>query len=100
MNIFHKAFNNVKMLNVLEIFKMWNNQGLFIILCGICLFVFNANIAYSEPTITISNGTLVGTIMRTRLGREINAYRGIPYAAPPIGELRFKVIIFFIILLF
>ncbi|XP_015115295.1 venom carboxylesterase-6 isoform X2 [Diachasma alloeum] len=28
--------------------------------------------------------------MRTRKGREISAFRGIPYALPPIGELRFE----------
>lgn len=47
------------------------------------------------PMVTIQNGTLVGTIMRSRLGREFNAFRGIPYARPPVDELRFKVNVFY-----
>ncbi|XP_067207617.1 carboxylic ester hydrolase isoform X2 [Linepithema humile] len=75
-------------LSLSEIFEMWKyRNSLFIQLCCICLFAFNAN---GAPVVTISNGTLVGTIMYTRLGREINTYRSIPYAAPPVGELRFK----------
>lgn len=57
----------------------------------ICIFTLNANIVCgNSPIVNISNGTLHGKIMPTRLGRGLNAFLGIPYAAPPIGELRFK----------
>lgn len=61
----------------------------------ICIFTLNANIVCgNSPIVNISNGTLHGKIMPTRLGRGLNAFLGIPYAAPPIGELRFKVKLF------
>lgn len=51
-----------------------------------------------EPVVTVKNGTLVGTIMKARKGREYAGFRGIPYALPPLGELRFKVRLHFSIL--
>lgn len=36
-------------------------------------------------------GKVRGSVMKTRLGREFRAFRGIPYAKPPINSLRFKV---------
>lgn len=45
----------------------------------------------SSPIVTIKNGTLQGSIISSRTGRDIYAFQGIPYARPPIGELRFEV---------
>ncbi|XP_076754354.1 carboxylic ester hydrolase [Xylocopa sonorina] len=57
------------------------------LLCCFCfLEVFGADI----PVVTIKNGTLSGLIMKTRRGREFAGFRGIPYALPPIGDLRFE----------
>lgn len=36
-------------------------------------------------------GPVKGTWLRTAKGRLVGAFRGIPYAQPPIGPLRFKV---------
>lgn len=49
------------------------------------------------PTITLPNGKIEG-ISTTTLRNKITyyAYMGIPFAAPPLGKLRFKVIIYFI----
>ncbi|XP_051166329.1 venom carboxylesterase-6 [Leptopilina boulardi] len=47
-------------------------------------------IAASNPIVNIKNGTLEGTIMKSRKGKEFAAFRGIPYALPPLGELRFE----------
>ncbi|KAL3282172.1 hypothetical protein HHI36_005366 [Cryptolaemus montrouzieri] len=43
-----------------------------------------------NPKVAISDGELQGSIMKTRGGRAISAFQGIPYAEPPLGELRFK----------
>ncbi|XP_076643336.1 carboxylic ester hydrolase-like [Halictus rubicundus] len=42
------------------------------------------------PMVKIKNGTLSGLVMKTRHGREFAGFRGIPYALPPLGELRFE----------
>lgn len=48
-----------------------------------------------ELRITLPNGNkLVGRALRSHDGRTIKAFMGIPYAKPPIGDLRFKVIFF------
>ncbi|XP_013194783.2 juvenile hormone esterase [Amyelois transitella] len=45
----------------------------------------------SEDPITMTpSGTIRGSWMRTRRGRQFQAYRGIRYAEPPVGELRFQ----------
>ena len=40
-----------------------------------------------NPQVTISNGTLQGTYNATT---GINSYKGIPFALPPVGNLRWK----------
>lgn len=47
--------------------------------------------ATSDPIVQIKNGTIQGSFMKSRKGREFSAFRGIPYALPPLGELRFEV---------
>lgn len=37
------------------------------------------------------DGTLRGTHMQTKKGRLVDAFVGVPFAEPPVGELRFKV---------
>lgn len=39
----------------------------------------------------ITKGVIKGQILKSRNGRSYYSYTGIPYAKPPIGELRFKV---------
>ena len=38
-------------------------------------------------------GSVKGNSDQTIHGRRLNAFKGLPYAKPPIGELRFKVTI-------
>lgn len=36
-------------------------------------------------------GILVGRYMTTHSGKGVRAFRGVPYAQPPVDDLRFKV---------
>lgn len=44
-----------------------------------------------NPSIEISDGQIVGTYGETSNGTKYVAFKGIPYAQPPIGNLRFAV---------
>ena len=50
------------------------------------------HLKYDEnvPLIETPLGKISGTMLKTRLERNIFAYRSIPYAKPPIKELRFQ----------
>ncbi|XP_076548202.1 carboxylic ester hydrolase [Osmia lignaria lignaria] len=68
---------------------MGYHRLLWLLLNCICLFEL-VTIKAHTPMVTIKNGTLSGMIMTTRRGREFLGFRGIPYALPPLGELRFE----------
>nr|XP_018904128.1 PREDICTED: cholinesterase 1-like [Bemisia tabaci] len=44
----------------------------------------------SSPTVRTKNGWVIGTTTTTRMGRRVDAFRGIPFAKPPVGSLRFQ----------
>lgn len=44
-----------------------------------------------SPRVNTETGIFEGSILATRLGKTIYAFRGIRYAEAPVGELRFKV---------
>lgn len=44
-----------------------------------------------EPVLSVTEGKLKGKICTDYNGREYYSFQGIPYAKPPVGELRFKV---------
>lgn len=46
------------------------------------------------PIVQTNYGQIRGRHLVLSSGKEINAFLGIPYAKPPIGHLRFKVINF------
>ncbi|XP_023312047.1 venom carboxylesterase-6-like [Anoplophora glabripennis] len=43
-----------------------------------------------NPVVTTPLGQIRGSLMTSRLGKTINAFRGIRYAKPPVDELRFQ----------
>jgi len=45
-----------------------------------------------QPAIIVdtAQGSVRGSKMKSKLGKKIFAFRGIPYAKPPLGELRFR----------
>ncbi|XP_013147739.1 PREDICTED: venom carboxylesterase-6-like [Papilio polytes] len=46
--------------------------------------------AEDQPTVTTPLGDLKGYFLETRGGRQIAAFTSIPYAKPPLNDLRFK----------
>lgn len=56
--------------------------------------------AIGAETVQVKQGEVSGMIKGSDFGSVYKAYLGIPYAAPPIGELRFKVIFYFFLLSF
>lgn len=43
------------------------------------------------PQVTLAQGKLRGKVLKTFSDKDIFAFLGIPYAKPPMKELRFKV---------
>jgi len=58
---------------------------------GIILMLL-VGLAYGTDNIlNLSQGKIKGSIIKSRNGREFRAFQGIPYAKPPIGDLRLQV---------
>lgn len=45
----------------------------------------------TDNILNLSQGKINGSIYESRNGREFIAFQGIPYAEPPIGDLRLQV---------
>lgn len=45
----------------------------------------------SAPEVTVTDGKLRGKVCQSLNGVKFYTYKGIPYAKPPVGELRFCV---------
>ncbi|XP_011149322.1 venom carboxylesterase-6-like [Harpegnathos saltator] len=61
-----------------------------LILSTCVLLLACSTVHAAAPTVHIRNGTLAGLVMQTRRGKDFVGFRGIPYATPPLGELRFQ----------
>lgn len=81
--------------------RAFNNSCLmYKILIGIIFITASSNVfvtaispsnVIERPVVITGLGKIEGSVMRSRLGALFYAFRGIRYAAPPIGDLRFKV---------
>lgn len=54
----------------------------------ICIFYTSV---YCYPRVKTENGELIGTNYTLPNGQAVYAFLGVPFAAPPIGRLRFEV---------
>lgn len=45
----------------------------------------------TDPIVEVQSGLVRGIVEKHEDGFDYYAFKGIPYAEPPIGELRFKV---------
>ncbi|XP_065216354.1 acetylcholinesterase-like [Planococcus citri] len=55
-----------------------------------CLVILFLALCAEGIILTTNQGTINGTYLTTRRGKLFNAFYGIPFAQPPLGELRFK----------
>lgn len=44
-----------------------------------------------DPIVRIESGALRGEVMKNESGERVYTFLGIPFAKPPVGDLRFKV---------
>jgi hypothetical protein len=62
-----------------------------------CVFVVLAALSVgigsygNNPQVTVEQGALRGHYLTSRKGRQFVGFQGVPYAKPPLGEMRFKV---------
>lgn len=58
------------------------------------IFILNVNFIVAwqseELLVNTTNGAVLGRYMKSDTGRTIRAFMGIPYAEPPVGNLRFR----------
>lgn len=55
----------------------------------VCIMFLNT--VSCDPVVEITKGKIKGQILKSRNGRDFFSFTGIPYAKPPLNDLRFKV---------
>ena len=46
-----------------------------------------------KPIVELEDGTIRGFVIQSFGGKDVLAFQGIPFAQPPVGNLRFRVIL-------
>ena len=71
---------------------MYSRHFLSLLVSMFCCLILQCQSDEQQPTVNIpSLGGLRGSQMVSSSGRKFQAFRGIPYAEPPVGNLRFNV---------
>lgn len=71
--------------------KWWIPVIVIVPILGITVAEDNVN--YSDQVINTKYGPVKGMKLLSKYdGKEFYSYKGIPYAKPPVGELRYKVV--------
>lgn len=60
----------------------------------------SGNDSEENPEVRAPIGRIKGSLMTTRLGRNVYAFRGVRYAEPPTGQQRFQVMLIIILFFF
>lgn len=63
--------------------------------CVVLILLHSEIYVLCQKLVTIPQGTLEGIELTNENGKNFTGYRGVPYAKPPLGDLKFKVIIVF-----
>ena len=63
---------------------------LFPLLAALC-YIGALNAQTPGPILDISTGPIQGRIIATHYGVNVHSWNGIPFGAPPVGDLRFEV---------
>lgn len=75
--------------------KIISSCSINVFTCVISIIVTSVvakpNDLYEEPVVITGLGRIRGSVLRSRLGELFYAFRGIRYAKPPTGDLRFRV---------
>lgn len=56
----------------------------------ICILFLST--VYCDSVVKTTKGEIKGQSLKSRNGRDYHSFTGIPYAKPPVDDLRFKVI--------
>ena len=73
--------------------KLWNKSLIGQLLVFIPLFGFCLG-GRRGTTVKTNSGKVRGGVSISRLQREFYSWKGIPYAEPPVGQLRYAVRVF------
>ncbi|KRT80422.1 hydrolase [Oryctes borbonicus] len=64
---------------------------IFLLICSVLNIGAFAEVNDTQlPLVVTRYGSVLGSLMTSRNGSLFSAFRGIPFAKPPVGELRFK----------
>lgn len=86
------SFNALRHFTTGTSFKNMVNRGPAFVSCLALIAVFVGNCLGSEyPEVNSPLGRVRGYYRTTDGGRNISAFEGVPFAKPPVGELRFEV---------